>query len=204
MNEDFRPKLYRFLIRLAYFLSHLFFPLRVEGLENVPLEGPLILCANHVTLADPVLMAAVVGRPIRFIAKKELFKAKWFGSFLRHIGAFPVARGETDIGAVRNCLSLLKEGQCLGIFAQGTRRRKNQAEPAMNTGVALIAIRSRAPVVPVYIRPYHVFGRVHMYFGPPLDYSRVARADSAVLSGTTEEIGRAIFALGAPQPSSGE
>ncbi len=201
MNEEFRPRLYHFLIRLAYCVSFVFFPLRVRGLENIPAEGPVILCPNHVTLADPVLMAAVVKREIRFIAKKELFQAKWFGNFLRHLGAFPVARGETDIGAVRNCLSLLQNGLCLGIFAQGTRRKKHHAEPALNTGVALIAIRSKAPVVPVHIEPYHVFGRVRMTFGQPLDFSQVRRADSAVLADTTEQIRRAIFGLGGTEAS---
>ena len=204
MNEDFRPRLYRFLSALARVLSFVFFPLKVKGLENVPSEGAVILCANHVTLADPVLMASVVKQPVRYMAKKELFQARWFGSFLRHIGAFPVNRGEADIGAVRHSIALLQEGLCLGIFAQGTRRRKNMAEPAMNTGVALIAIRSKAPVVPVRIEPYHIFGRVRMTFGQPMDFSAVKRADSAVLSGTTEEIRRAIFSLGETEPSSGE
>lgn len=201
MDESFSAALYRRLCAIGRFLAGGLYRPEVYGLENIPKDGPVILCANHLSLRDPILMASLVERPIAFMAKKELFKVKWFGSLLRRIGVFPVARGETDIGAVRTSISILKQEGCLGIFAQGTRKKKKQqADPPMNAGVALIAIRSGAPVIPVYVKgPYRIFRRVRFYFGKPLNFSDVKKPDSAALEGTTEQIRRAIYALDAPK-----
>ncbi len=200
--EHYSLKLYWKIVTLARGALKIIHPPKVDGLENIPQEGPFILCANHLSLRDPVLIATICKRPLRFMAKQELFetKAKWFSRFLYGIGAFPVARGEGDLSAIRTSLSVLKDGQCLGIFPQGTRRKKRDAqEPPMNAGVAMIAVRAKVPVIPVYLKaPYRLFRRMHVVVGKPLDFTSIRRADMETLSNVTQQISGAIFSLNAP------
>lgn len=203
MSEQYSLPFYRRIVGLAKGAMHLLYPPRVEGLENIPEEGPFILCSNHISMRDPVLIAAVCKRPLRFMAKQELFetRAKWFTTFLYKLGAFPVARGEGDLSAIRTSLSILKNGECLGIFPQGTRRKKTDAqEPPMNAGVAMLAVRAKVPVVPVYLKaPYRLFCRMRVRIGAPMDFSDIRRADKAALSDVTEQISGAIFSLDSPK-----
>lgn len=208
MKNEYSPKFYGNIIGLVRGLVRIAYPPKVEGAENIPAEGACIICPNHISLRDPVVMAAVARRPLRFMGKSELFSTKfsWFTSLLYKLGAFPVARGDADLSAIRLSLSILKEQQCLLIFGQGTRRRKTDTEePPMNTGVAMLAVRSKAPVVPVYIKaPYRLFRRMHVVIGKPLDFSDIRRADMATLQSVTDQITGAIFsmdkpALGAPK-----
>lgn len=203
MSQGFSEPFYRRLARLARRLLGVLYPPSVEGLENIPEEGAFILCANHISLRDAVLIAAICHRPLRFMAKQELFhtRSQWFSRLLYRIGAFPVARGAGDLSAIRTSLSVLKEGQCLGIFPQGTRKKKKDTqEPPMNTGVAMLAIRARVPVVPVYLQaPYRLFRRLRVCVGKPMDFTEIQRADSATLSDVTNQISGAIFSLQAPR-----
>lgn len=203
MSENYSSRFYWRIVGLARGALRLLYPPRVEGLENIPQEGPFILCANHLSLRDPVLIASICRRPLRFMAKQELFetRSKWFTGFLYRLGAFPVARGEGDLSAIRTSLAVLKNGECLGIFPQGTRRKKNDAqEPPLNSGVAMIAVRAKVPVVPVYLKsPYRLFRRMHVLVGAPLDFSGIRRADKAALNDVTAQISSAIFSLDAPK-----
>lgn len=122
---------------------------RVVGQENVPPTGPLIVVANHLSMVDPPLLAASLPRRIVFMAKEELFAPPW-GIFVRAYGAFPVRRGEADRNALRQGERTLGQGLALGMFPEGTRslsRTLQQAHP----GTALIAFRTRAPLLPVGI-----------------------------------------------------
>ncbi|MDO4740994.1 MAG: lysophospholipid acyltransferase family protein [Eubacteriales bacterium] len=137
MNKEYSPKLYRILLGIASFLIRIIFPPKVEGLENLPQEGGCILCANHVCMIDPAIIASLCRRPVRFMGKNELFSTRfaWVTSLLYKVGAFPVSRGEADLSSIRTSLSLLKDEQCLLIFGQGTRRRKQDVqEPPLHTG----------------------------------------------------------------------
>jgi len=125
---------------------------------------------------------------------------KLVDTILYKLGAFPVSRGEADLSSIRTSLSILKDGHCLLIFGQGTRRKKTDTqEPPMHTGVAMLAVRSKAPVVPVYIKPpYRIFRRMRVYIGKPLDFSDIRRADSATLQNVTDQISGAIFSMDKP------
>jgi 1-acyl-sn-glycerol-3-phosphate acyltransferase len=119
---------------------------KVNGREHLPREGGVILVSNHLSNADPpILGAAVARRRVRFMAKQELFKYP-FGIVPRLYGAFPVKRFEADLGALMNAERLLKRGEILGMFPEGTRTRTGVIGKP-HPGTALIAIRSGVPVV---------------------------------------------------------
>src|SRR5256885_1280662 len=95
---------------------------RVTGLEHFPRVGGVLIVSNHVSIADPVVLISVSPRPLVFMAKQELYRARFAGLFLRWWGgAFPVRRGQNDIRAVRDALALIHAGESLVVFPEGTR-----------------------------------------------------------------------------------
>ncbi|HEY49003.1 MAG TPA: 1-acyl-sn-glycerol-3-phosphate acyltransferase [Dehalococcoidia bacterium] len=123
---------------------------RVEGKENVPRTGPLIIVSNHLNLIDPPLLGASVPRRINFMAKQELFESTFSRLVVENYGAFPVRRGQLDRKAVRNALEQLHQGGVLGIFPEGKRSHDSQLQAAQ-LGASLLASRSGVPIVPVGI-----------------------------------------------------
>jgi 1-acyl-sn-glycerol-3-phosphate acyltransferase len=123
---------------------------RIEctGAENVPLTGPLLVVANHASNLDPFALSYGMRRPVSFLAKRELFGIPVVGFLLRQWGCFPIDREEADISAARTCLAILRAGLALGLFPEGTRTRDGRLQP-FKIGVAKIAVRARAPVLPV-------------------------------------------------------
>ena len=103
-------------------LLYLLFPLSVQGVENIP-DGGAVLCSNHASAWDPVLVALKIPRtvPLRFIAKAELFKNPLLNWLLRKLGAFPIHRGANDLGAMKTAMKCLQDGQKLMVFPEGTR-----------------------------------------------------------------------------------
>lgn len=164
----------RFLIRV---MARVLLRWRIIGAENLPATGGVILAANHTSLIDPLLAGSAVRRPVRFMAKDELFRNRFFGAFMRGIGAFPVRRGEADRQSLRESLRILAEGGVLGIFPEGTRSADGQLGKAQS-GIAFIAKRSGAPIVPAAIigtekilrkgsfLPH--LGKVTIRIGPPI------------------------------------
>ena len=171
------------------------YPIRLIGEENIP-AGAVILCANHISSRDPILLLLRLKRKITFMAKKELFKLRPVGAVLREAGAFPVDRGRADLSAIRESLRVLGAGGALGIFPQGTRSADNE-RTEMHGGAALLEQRSKVPVVPVYIDgPYRPFRRTNIYIGRPIDLSSFGtRSDGATIGAVTGQIDGAIWAL---------
>ena len=164
-----RNKFYEFIWSILRPIFSLLHPLRVEGLENVPQEGPVLLCPNHSSAIDPILLVIALGRryPIRIMAKQQLLKIPVLGAILRGIGVFPVDRGNSDIGAVKTAIRSLKDGWNLLLFPEGTRVRE-PGTVAVKGGAAMIAIRSGVQMLPVFIgRQKQVFSRVPIIFGKP-------------------------------------
>ena len=145
--------------RFARFLLKIVFKIRyklvVHGNTKLP-ETPLIICANHINLWDPILLAIIFDRPIRFMAKKELFDNKFLGFLLNKFGAFPVDRDNVNIKTIKDAIKLVKNNEVLGIFPEGTRVKK-VSEENMKTGVAMIASRAGADVIPVFINSNYKF-----------------------------------------------
>lgn len=128
---------------------HIYVGFKVKGRENIP-EGGCVVCPNHVQLSDPPLAAVALTHKyrIRLMAKKELFEKKSLGWLIAWLGAFPVDRGGTDITAIKTALGAVKNGDKLIIFPQGTR---GAAEGETKKGAAMLAAKTRAPILPMYI-----------------------------------------------------
>ena len=137
----------RALIWLLLFLLTRF---QVRGRENVPAQGPLLIAANHLNLADPPVLSVSISRKVMFMAKEELFRSRLSGYFIRNLGAFPIRRGQVDRVALRRAEQLMAQGWALGMFPEGGRSKNAQLQAAL-PGSALIALRSGVPVLPVGI-----------------------------------------------------
>jgi 1-acyl-sn-glycerol-3-phosphate acyltransferase len=122
--------------------------LEVNGLEHVPRHGPLLVVSNHRSFVDPILLPAVFPRVIVFMAKIELWRHPIINWLVHQYRAFPVRRGESDTWAMARALQILEHGGAVGIFPEGHRTRTGGMIPA-HAGAGLLALRSRAPVLPV-------------------------------------------------------
>ncbi len=167
---------------------NLVFRIKTEGLENIPEGENLVVCANHKSLFDAPLLAMCLPFKIRFMAKEELFKNKLFASFFRALGAFPVKRGKGDIGALKAAIKILKDGEYLGIFPEGSRSPKGYMHKG-KAGAALIAAKSGVNILPVGIfGEYKLFSRLTVRIGKPIDLSEHfgLKLDSETLQSITD------------------
>ena len=121
---------------------------RVLGKENIPAQGPLLIVANHLGLADPAIIGASIRRKIMFMAKEELFHARLSSYFIRNYGAFPVRRGGLNRKTLYEAEQWLRQGYALVMFPEGGRSPNQQLQPAF-AGSALIASRLGVPILPV-------------------------------------------------------
>ena len=163
---------------------------RVSGRDNLPSSGPVIMCSNHFSWIDPLLLAAMTTRPLHFMAKKELFEIPVFRHLWVTMHAFPVRRGEPDRSALRRSLQLLEDGRVLAIFPEGTRGEPGKVRKG-EPGTALIALKSEAPVVPVGIKGrYRLFHPMEIIVGDPLTFNEYygQRATRSTLAEVTETI----------------
>ena len=137
----------------AKLLKRLF---RVEttGTENEPETGGFIVCSNHLSYFDVIILSAVFKRQIRYMAKKELFKVPLLGRLITAFGAFPVDRKGSAVSSLKMSIKLLESGECVGMFLQGHRfygREVESTRSEVKGGVGMTAYHAKVPVVPVYI-----------------------------------------------------
>ena len=152
-------------------LLSIFFRFKVTGVQNVPLNDKFIICSNHANNWDPLFISIKFPRQISWMAKKELFENKILSYLILKLGSFPVTRGDTDISAIKNSLKVLKNDGVLGIFPEGTRVQGFDIQNA-KPGVALLTIKSKSRVVPIYIDSnYKIFNKVKISIGEPIDYN---------------------------------
>ena len=135
-------------------LYRLLFRGRTAGGANVPMDGALVVVANHGSHIDPPLLGHALGRPVAFMAKAELFRVPLLGAIIRACGAYPVARGASDREAIRTATDRLEEGWAIGVFIDGTRQRDGRVN-APQAGAALLAARAGVPLLPVAIINSH-------------------------------------------------
>lgn len=181
-DSAFYSRAHRVLARFLLWL----FRVRVRYPEREPGEDTTyLLCSNHISALDPVLIAAAVSRrQPHFMGKKELFRIPLLGGLLRTLGAYPVDRAG-DIGAIKTSLSLLEQGNCVGIFPQGTRcagKTPREAADKVKNGAGLLCDKTHVTVLPVCLKTkgnrLRIFRSVELIFGEPIPYAQMARPQS--------------------------
>lgn len=150
----------------------LLYRVEVKGKENFPQETGYIICSNHTHNLDPFIVACFMNPQIHYIAKKELFKNRLIAYFLKKFNAFPVDRQKADISAIKTAIKILKGNEILGIFPEGTRMKTGEighAEP----GIAMIAIKAKAQVIPIGISGgYKIGKKVLLNCGQPINLEK--------------------------------
>jgi len=187
-NVRFYWRFLRFLCRWGTIL-HL--KVRVHGVRNVPREGGALLVCNHQSHMDPVLVSMALPRESCYMARDSLWANKWFARLITSLNAFPVKRHTADLGAIKESLRRLKSGMSLVVFPEGTRTPDGRIHP-MFPGLASIAKKAGAPIVPVLIdgmhqawpkgSPFPRTGSVIIQYGdriPPAEYAGLS-ADELV------------------------
>ncbi len=171
---------YRIIYAIFAGIVGFFFNYRVIGREKERDEGGFVVCANHVSATDAIALCyAFRKNQVCFMAKKELFKIPVLAQLIRALGAFPIDRGGSDVGAIKKAVELVKGGRCLGIFPQGHRYPcENPRNTKTKNGMALIATKAEADIVPVYIwrkkNKFRLFRRTYIIIGDVIDYRSLA------------------------------
>ncbi len=158
------------IIRYTLFpiLWLIFHPI-VKRRKHLFFRGKAIIVSNHLSLIDPILVALISPRPIHFMAKAELFASKFTNAFFRAFYAFPVQRKSADLTSLKNALKVLDSGKIFGIFPEGKRSVTGNLDE-FEKGASLLALKSKAPVIPVYIHPKsYKFFIPRMYVGTPIN-----------------------------------
>lgn len=147
----------------------IFFAFRHRGSENVPPSSDprgVILAPNHASFLDPPILGISLKRRVTYLAKEYLFSAAIVGWTLRSIGAYPIRTKTDDFRSIRDLVRILKEGQCVTVFPEGTRSPDGSLRKAEG-GVGFLALKSGAWVVPAYIRgSYEAFPKGKKFFRP--------------------------------------
>ncbi len=160
--------LFRIVRLVLNFILHLIFRIKVYGKENMPKNGPIIVAMNHRSLWDGPLAAVCLPRQLAIMGKKELFEIPVLKSILKWAGVFPVARGKNDLGAVKAALSALKAQKAFALFPEGRRVLPGEEHTA-KAGVAMLADRTGAPIVPVaFSGKYRFLSKVTVNIGKPM------------------------------------
>jgi 1-acyl-sn-glycerol-3-phosphate acyltransferase len=160
-------------------LVNVFARLEVYGAERVPLSGGLVAAANHFSWVDPPALGAASPRPLYFMAKVEAHRVPGLGQLMRSFGAFAVRRGESDRDAVRTMREIVRDGNALGMFAEGTRQRQG-VPGSVQPGAAMVAINEGVPLVPAAVHGSQAwrfgnFAPVSIAWGEPLTFDGLPR-----------------------------
>ena len=197
---------YRLVAAVVSGFSRVLFRPKVTGRENIPLTGPVLIAPIHRSNVDFAFTLFISPRKVFFMAKDGLFKVKWFGSLLRHLGAFPIHRSaQTDRESMKLAEEVLRQGQALVLFPEGTRKEGRRVE-TINDGAMFIAARTGATVVPVGIggsdramplgakipRPARIRIVIGPPISPPVSQGRVSRSQ---ITAKSEELRQALEAV---------
>jgi len=143
---------YKIATGLVSLFYHIIFKIKVIGRENIPQKlGGCIIASNHVSNNDPPFVGIVFKGKYTFMAKEELFRNRLFGWLIRKLGAFPVKRGAKDLTAIDTAIESLYKGRTFIIFPEGTRSKTGELGKP-KSGVSLIAVKAKAPVIPVFVK----------------------------------------------------
>lgn len=156
-------------------------PLTIKGREHVPREGAAIIVSNHLSMIDPFVVGYAARRLVSYMGKSELFGVPFVGFYLRQLGGFPVDRSRRDAASLRTALTVLKNGELLGMFPEGTRSSTGELQE-LRAGAARLAARTRSPIIPMAVhntnralppgklpRP----ARISLTIGPPFELTEL-------------------------------
>lgn len=195
--KEFFKKVGRGIVKGAiYIYCKVVYRVKVVGKENIPKEGPIIICGNHRSFLDAPLIEVTCGRYTRFLAKEELTKNKFLAFLGIVFDAILVKRNSKDVVAIKESLKTLKNGDCLTLFPEGTRNGLEKGEKVKD-GVAFFAVRSGAKVIPCGIKGGQKGNwKATITYGKPLDFSQYKGAkDKETLDKVTNEIMENIISL---------
>ena len=169
-------------------LTKLFAPLRNYGSERVPLEGGVVLAFNHFHWLDPPAFGSACPRTIHYLAKSEIHSHFGLGQLIRAFGARSVRRGESDREAVRAMREIVREGNALGLFVEGTRQKNGMPGEAL-PGAAMVALQEDVPVVPaaIYGSQFWKLGNFHpvsIAWGEPMRFEGIPRSGKGYREGS--------------------
>lgn len=156
----------------------------VIGAENIPKEGGVLLCSNHISNLDPPIVGITAPRQIHFMAKSELFSVPVLKHILPKLNAFPVKRGFSDRQALRSGLKVLNDGNVLGLFPEGTRSKTGELQEGL-AGAGFFALRTSATVVPcAIIGPYKFLGKLTIVYGKPIEMEELRKNRASAAEAT--------------------
>lgn len=186
-NSRYYNKVYAVLYPIIWIFMKILHPWKAVGAERIP-EGAAVICGNHTTAGDPLYVVCSMSRKrqTHVMAKDEIMKWPVIGFLLKKAGIIGVKRGKSDMAAVKECLRVLRSGEKLLMFPEGTRVKEGEVSE-VQTGAAMLATRTNSPLVPVYIQPKkRRFRKTTVVFGEPYypefegrkpsadDYQRIA------------------------------
>jgi 1-acyl-sn-glycerol-3-phosphate acyltransferase len=163
--------LFVILYGIAKALEKILFNIKIENFSHMPKEGRVILCPNHTSTIDPIVLMINSKRTIHFLAKEELFKGKFFTWFFTKLFVISVKRNENDATAIKKCLRVLREDRVLGIFPEGTTVKHGQELIEPKAGALMLALQTKSPIIPVAIYGKYKFrGKITVRLGQPIYY----------------------------------
>lgn len=184
------------------FFGGIFFRLKLRGIDKFPLEGGALVCSNHQSYFDPILLGALCERRMNYLARENLFKSFFLGGLIGLYDAIPVKRDGMSISGLKETLRRLKRGELVVIFPEGTRTSDGEIAP-MKSGFCMLARKAGVPLVPVGIagafdvwpkgNRFPRFSRMCLEAGEPIPAADVAELDDDTLVALLEKRIRVCF-----------
>lgn len=172
--------------------------MKIIGVKNIPKDGAYIFCGNHKSYMDPPAIAVTNGRKMRFLAKEELKKNPLFAFLGWAFECIWVKRDSKDIAPLKQSITVLKTGECLGIFPEGTRNGMEKNNGELKNGAAYLSLKMNAPIIPVgIIGAAKPFTKNAVIYGKPIDISKYKgqKVDKELEDKLNEELKKEILAL---------
>lgn len=197
--QRFTYDLSRIAVRVV---GGLLFRLRLVGIDRFPHKGAALVCSNHQSYFDPILLGGLCDRRMNYLARESLFKSRLLGGLMRWYDAIPVRRDGMSISGLKETLRCLKHGELVVIFPEGTRTEDGEIAP-MQSGFCMLAKKAGVPLVPVAIsgafdvwpktRKFPWFARITLVAGEPIPVETVSLLDDGDLASLLEERIRQCF-----------
>ena len=170
---------YKFLQNLTRPFFHILFRVEKIGVENIPKDQGVIICSNHLSYLDPVVISYGVKQKIAFLGKEELFKKPFSKWFFTKLLVIPISRGKGDMGAINKCIDIINSGGTIGIFPEGKRSTTGELL-AFKSGASFIAKETKADIIPVAIKIHG--GKAKPFCKITINYGKLIKNEELGLS----------------------